>query len=143
MRGPVVIVSNRCNWRDSLSVLSLVGGPAVLAGDESLLHLPPWAAKLVEPLVVRTPEEIRRALAAEKAVILFPDSILGTPVSRCRYHLGAIEAAQDAGAALLPFGMQIIRSKLFFRVGERVPTSNSAAAQLRARVRHAIAAIYA
>lgn len=143
MRGPVVIVSNRCNWRDPLSVLSLVEGPAVLAGEESLLHLPPWAARLVEPLVVRTPDEIRRALAAEKAVILFPDSILGTPVSRCRYHLRAIEAAQSAGANLLPFGMQIIRNKLFFRVGERIPTSGAAVADLRARVRHAIAGIYA
>jgi 1-acyl-sn-glycerol-3-phosphate acyltransferase len=143
MRGPVVIVSNRCNWRDPLSVLSLVESQAVLAGDESLLHLPPWAARLVAPLVLRAPGDMERALRDGKAVILFPDSILGTPVARCRYRLRAFEAAQATGAPILPFGMQIIRNKLFFRVGERIPSSQGSPAELRALVRRAIANIYA
>jgi acyl carrier protein len=143
MRGPVVIVSNRCNWRDPLSVLSLVESQAVLAGEESLLHLPPWAARLVAPLVLRAPGDMERALRDGKAVILFPDSILGTPVARCRYRLRAFEAAQATGAPILPFGMQIIRNKLFFRVGERIPSHQGSPAELRALVRRAIANIYA
>lgn len=142
MRGGVVIISNRSNWRDPLSALSLVEGPAVLAGGESLLHLPAWAAGLVKPLVVHTKEEMEAALRAGKAVIQFPDAILGTPVVRSRYRLRAIEAAQAAGATILPFGMQIIRNKLFFRVGERIAPEGSPG-ELRARVRQAIANIYA
>ena len=39
--------------------------------------------------------------------------------------------------------MQIIRNKLFFRVGERIHTTGMTAGDLRARVRGAISNIYA
>ena len=64
-------------------------------------------------------------------------------MARCRYRLRPIEAARRTGAPLLPFGMQIIRNKLFFRVGERIATADVSAGELRQRVRGAIANIYA
>ncbi|MEZ5400249.1 MAG: AMP-binding protein [Bryobacteraceae bacterium] len=143
MRGPIVIVSNRCTQWDALSIVSLVQGPAVLAGDAALLGLPDWAARLLRDRVVRTPDQIRHALRTGVTVILLPDSPLGTTVARCRYHLAPIEAAIAEGAPLLPFGMQIIRNQLFFRVGEKIRPEGQSARELRQAVRGAIRNIYA
>ncbi|MFN7923249.1 MAG: AMP-binding protein [Bryobacteraceae bacterium] len=143
MRGPVVIVSHRCTQMDALSIASLVEGEYRLAGEETLLGLPDWAARLLRPQVVRTREQMERALRDKEALVVLPDSPLGTPVLRSRYRMSAFEAAIATGAPLLPFGMQIIRNKLFFRVSEKLAPAGRDARELRGEVRKAIRAIYA
>jgi len=143
MRGPAVIVSNRSNLLDALSVVSLVENEAVLAGSEALLGLPTWAARLLDPLVATSRQQIENELRAGKTILLFPEAPLGTPVARCRYRLNAIEAAIATGHPLVPFGMQIIRNKLFFRLNSPIATQGTTARELRNRVRQAIREIYA
>ncbi len=143
MQGPVVIVSQRCTKLDALSVVSLVQGPCVLAGDEALNGLPNWAARLLRPLLVHSQQEIESALKSGKTVILFPDSPIGTPVLRCRYRLRALDAAIAHGAPVIPFAMQIICNKLFFRVAEKIPTAGGNSRRLREQARIAIRDIYA
>jgi hypothetical protein len=143
MRGPSVILAQRCTQLDALSVVSLVEGPCVLAGEESLNGLPDWAARLLRPLVVHAQPEIEAALKSGKTVILFPDSPIGASVLRCRYRLRALDAAIAAGAPVIPFGMQIIRNQLFFRVAEKIPTAGRSSRELREQARLAIRDIYA
>ncbi len=143
MRGPVVIVSQRSNPMDALAVVSLVENQVTLAGPETLIGLPDWAARMLRPLVVVTREEMEAALRAGRTLVVFPDSPLGTAVLRLRYHLRALEAAVNTEAPLVPLGMQIIRNQLFFRVAARIPAAGQDARQLRNRVREAIQNIYA
>ncbi|MEZ5352422.1 MAG: AMP-binding protein [Bryobacteraceae bacterium] len=143
MQGPVVIVSNRCTKWDALSIVSLVQGPCILAGEEGLADMPPWASRLLRHRVARSTEDIRAALRAGTTVILLPDSPLGTTVARCRYRLSALEAAIAEGAPILPFGMQVIRNQLFFRVAEKIRPEGRQARELRQAVRGAIRNIYA
>ncbi len=143
MRGPVVIVSQRSNPHDALSVVSLVENDVTLAGAETLIGLAPWAARMLRPLVAETREQIEAALRAGRTVVVFPDSPLGTPVLRQRYHTRGLEAAIATGAPLVPLGMQIIRNKLFFRVADKIPTAGQDARELRNRLRAAIENIYA
>ena len=143
MRGPVVIVSQRSNPMDALAVVSLVENQVTLAGPETLIGLPEWAARMLRPLVVVTREEMEAALRAGRTLVVFPDSPLGTAVLRLRYHLRALEAAVNTGAPIVPLGMQIIRNQLFFRVaaGSRRPARTPA--NCGNRVREAIQNIYA
>lgn len=143
MRGPVVIISQRSNPMDALSVVSLVENRVTLAGPETLIGLPEWAARMLEPLVVHTREEMEAALAGGRTLVVFPDSPLGTPVLRLRFHLRALEAAVNAGAPIVPLGMQIIRNRLFFRVAEKIQAAGQDPRELRRRVREAIQNIYA
>lgn len=143
MRGPVVLVSQRSNPFDAMSVVSLVENEVTLAGPETLIGLPEWAASMLRPLVVDSREAIEAALKAGRTVVVFPDSPLGTPVPRLRYHTRALEAAANTGAPIVPLGMQIIRNRLFFRVAEKIPAAGQDARELRNRVREAIANIYA
>ena len=143
MRGPVAIVSQRSNPMDAFSVVSLVENDVTLAGPETLIGLPEWAARMLRPLVVDTREQMEAALRAGRTLVVFPDSPLGTPALRLRYHLRALEAAVNTGAPIVPLGMQIIRNRLFFRVAEKIPSPGADARQLRNRVREAIQNIYA
>lgn len=143
MRGPVVIVSQRSNPLDALSVVSLVENQVTLAGPETLIGLPAWAARMLLPLVADSREKIEAALKAGRTVVVFPDSPLGTPVPRLRYHTRALEAAAHVGAPIVPLGMQIIRNRLFFRVAGKIPTTGLDARTLRNRIRESIANIYA
>ena len=143
MRGPVVIISQRSNPMDALSVVSLVENDVTLAGPETLIGLPEWAARMLRPLVADTREQMEAALEAGRTLVVFPDSPLGTPVLRLRYRLRALEAAVNTGAPIVPLGMQIIRNRLFFRVAERIPSPGADVRQLRNRVREAIQNIYA
>ena len=143
MRGPVVIISQRSNPMDAMSVVSLVENQVTLAGPETLIGLPDWAANMLRPLVIYTREEMEAALKAGRTLVVFPDSPLGTPVLRLRYHLRALEAAVNTGAAIVPLGMQIIRNRLFFRVAEKIQAAGQDARELRRRVRAALQNIYA
>ncbi len=143
MRGPVVIISQRSNPMDAMSVVSLVENRVALAGPETLIGLPAWAASMLRPLVVHTREEMETALKAGRTLVVFPDSPLGTAVLRLRYHLRALEAAVNTGAPIVPLGMQIIRNRLFFRVAEKVQAAGQDARELRRRVRAALQNIYA
>lgn len=143
MRGPVVIVSQRSNPLDALSVVSLVENQVTLAGPETLIGLPHWAARMLRPLVADSREKIEAALRAGRTVVVFPDSPLGTPVPRLRYHTRALEAAASVGSPIVPLGMQIIRNRLFFRVAEKIPAAGQDARTLRNRIRESIANIYA
>ncbi len=143
MRGPVVIISQRSNPMDAMSVVSLVENRVTLAGPETLIGLPPWAARLLAPLVVHTREDMEAALKAGRTLVVFPDSPLGTPVLRLRYHLRALEAAVNMGAPIVPLGMQIIRNRLFFRVAGKIQAAGQDPRELRRRVREAIQNIYA
>jgi hypothetical protein len=142
MHGPVVIVSNRSNPLDAMSVVSLVENDVTLAGPEALLGLPAWAAQLLRPLVAHSREELEAALKSGRTVVVFPDSPVGTSVLRNRYHLRAFEAAVNTRSPLIPFGMQIIRNRLFFRLAEKIPAVGDVR-DLRQRVREAIQGIYA
>jgi len=139
----VVIISQRSNPMDAMSVVSLVENRVTLAGPETLIGLPEWAASMLKPLVVDTREGMEAALEAGRTLVVFPDSPLGTPVPRLRYHLRALEAAVNTGAPIVPLGMQIIRNRLFFRVAEKIPAAGADARELRRRVRDAIQNIYA
>ena len=143
MRGPVVIVSQRSNPMDAMSVVSLVENRVTLAGPETLIGLPGWAARMLQPLVVHTREEMEAALKAGRTLVVFPDSPLGTAALRLRYRLSALEAAVNTGAPIVPLGMQIIRNRLFFRVAGKIQAAGREPRQLRRRVREAIQNIYA
>ncbi len=143
MRGPVVIISQRSNPMDAFSVVSLVENQVTLAGPETLIGLPAWAAGILRPLVVHTREEMEAALQAGRTLVVFPDSPLGTTVPRLRYHLRPLEAAVNMGAPIVPLGMQIIRNRLFFRVAEKIQTAGQDSRELRRRVRAALQNIYA
>jgi 1-acyl-sn-glycerol-3-phosphate acyltransferase len=120
-----------------------VENQVTLAGSETLIGLPGWAARMLRPLVVDTRQQMEAALRAGRTLVVFPDSPLGTAVLRLRYHLRALEAAANTGAPIVPLGLQIIRNQLFFRVAGRIPSAGQDARQLRNRVREAIQNIYA
>jgi AMP-binding enzyme len=143
MRGPVVIISQRSNPMDAMSVVSLVENQVTLAGPETLIGLPDWAVRMLRPLVVHSREEMAAALKAGRTLVVFPDSPLGTPVLRLRYHLRALEAAAQVGAPIIPLGMQMIRNQLFFRVAGKMQAAGEDARQLRQRVRETLQNIYA
>jgi hypothetical protein len=114
-----------------------------LAGRETLIGLPAWCARMLEPLVVETREQMEAALRAGRTLVVFPDSPLGTAVLRLRYHLRGLEAAVHTGAPIVPLAMQIIRNRLFFRVADKIAAAGQEPRELRRRVRQAIQNIYA
>jgi acyl carrier protein len=143
MRGPVVIISQRSNPMDAMSVVSARRKSGDARRTRDAHRLAEWAASMLKPLVVDTREGMEAALEAGRTLVVFPDSPLGTPVPRLRYHLRALEAAVNTGAPIVPLGMQIIRNRLFFRVAEKIPAAGADARELRRRVRDAIQNIYA
>jgi hypothetical protein len=144
LRGPCVVVTNRCSRLDALSLASLANGKVVFAGEESLIGLPRLALFLLRPVVIHKIDEIRKAIQQGAVVVLMPDSPVGAPAPRCRFRVDALQAALDTKCQVIPTGLQELRHQTISRCGEPIEVSeNETVRSLRDKVRDRISHIYA
>jgi acyl-CoA synthetase (AMP-forming)/AMP-acid ligase II/acyl carrier protein len=137
MATPAVYVANRASEYDVWGLLAGVSCPAALA-EGCVARIPPQARWSLKPLL----KPAQAALAGARAVLVLPDSPVHATPARCRYHLGAFQAAMAVGAAVYPVALRRNGPSLTIDVGAAIPAGEAAdAAALRERVRTEIAAL--
>ncbi|MBK5290463.1 MAG: AMP-binding protein [Acidobacteriia bacterium] len=143
LRGPVVVMANRCGPLDPVSLAALVSGDVLFAGAEALHGLPPTTAFLLRPAVAASREEIARALRAKAVVILLPDSPVGVTAARSRFRLDALRAAIDEKVPVVPLAMQELQDQTLTQSGEAIASQGLPVTDLREKVRESLRRVYA
>jgi hypothetical protein len=136
-----LVVANRCSRLDALSLAGVLPGRVALCGAESLLGLRGWARFLLGGSVIRS-EQAGERLRRGDTVVVLPDGPAGAPARRCRFRLGGLQAALEAGRPVVPAAVVQVRGRTVVELAEPLAGEGGDARALRKRVREAITRLY-
>jgi hypothetical protein len=136
-----VIIANRCGQLDPVSLLAVLGGRAVLCGQESLAGLGGWAAYVARPAMLER-TRAAEALASGRSVIVTPDGPIGAAAGRSRYRLEGLDAALAQRAALIPVAVLEVRGRTILRFGRALDAVAGDARAARLHARDAVARLF-
>lgn len=100
-----VVVATRSGAGDAAALIAGLAGPLLIAGDRAIADAPSLVQFLLEPLLIEG-EEVSEMLERGFGVVALADSPGGEPHERSRFRLEPLEAAQRAGAGIVPVAVE-------------------------------------
>ncbi len=131
-----LLIANRSDILDPLGLAAAL--PIRFADDTALMGLGRPLAFFLSPLTLRKGvlrDRIRGALERGEAVVVFPESPVGSPPHRCRFRLAVFQTLVDGSFRLRPVAFRDSE----IRVGDTLPVTGMEPVTLRESARDALA----